>query len=134
MLNAVQVELLVGACRNSRDRFVVEALYATGLRVAELCGLRLSDLHFVPSAAHLGCQVSGAHLHVVRRDDNDNGALAKSFFPRVVPVARELVWSYNAYRAERDTVAEAAESDYVLVNCFRPPLGRALSMGSVEEL
>lgn len=39
---------LVDACRNPRDRFVVEALYATGVRVAELCGLHLSDLHFVP--------------------------------------------------------------------------------------
>lgn len=81
---------------------MVEALYATGLRVAELCGLRLSDLHLVPSALHLGCQAPGPHLHVVRREDNENGALAKSIFPRRVPVGRELVWSYNAYRAERD--------------------------------
>ena len=64
-LTADQVTALVDACANVRDRFVVEALYATGLRVAELCGLRLSDLHLVPSAAHLGCPVTGAHLHVV---------------------------------------------------------------------
>jgi site-specific recombinase XerD len=126
--------VLVEACRNPRDRFVVEALYATGMRVAELCGLRLSDLHLVPSAAHLGCQAAGPHLHVVRREDNENGALAKSIYPRVVPVARELVWCHNAYRAERDRVAEAAESDYLLVNLYRPPVGRALSPGSVEDL
>ena len=98
----------------------------------KLCGLRLSDCHFVASAAHLGCRVPGPHLHVVRREDNENGALAKSAYPRVVPVARELVWAYNAYRAERDQVPAAAESDYVLVNLFRAPLGRALSPGSVE--
>ena len=86
------------------------------------------------SAAHLGCKATGPHLHVVRRDDNDNGALAKSRYPRVVPVARALVWVYNLYRAERDAVAEAAESDYVLVNLYRPPLGRALSPNSVEQL
>ncbi len=39
-----QIGALVEACSNVRDRFVVEALYATGLRVAELCGLRLADL------------------------------------------------------------------------------------------
>jgi integrase/recombinase XerD len=125
---------LVDACRNARDRFVVEALYATGMRVAELCGLHLSDLHFVPSAVHLGCKAAGPHLHVQRREDNENGALAKSIYPRVIPVARELVWLHNAYRTERDRVPEAAESDYVLVNLYRRPLGRAMSAGSVEEL
>jgi site-specific recombinase XerD len=109
-------------------------LYGTGLRVAELCGLHLSDMHLVPSAAHLGCKVAGAHLHVVRRDDNENGALAKSVYPRVVPVTKQLVWLHDAYRAERDEVAEAAESDYLLVNLWRPPLGRALRPDTVEQL
>lgn len=129
-----QVGALVDACSNVRDRFVVETLYATGLRVAELCGLHLSDLHLVPSAVHLGCPVDGAHLHVRRREDNENRALAKSFYPRVLPVTKELVWLHDAYRTERDAVAEAAESDYLLVNLWRAPLGRALSVGSVEEL
>lgn len=133
-LSRVEVVALVDACANVRDRFVIEALYATGLRVAELCGLRLSDLHLVPSATHLGCKVAGAHLHVVRREDNENGALAKSIWPRVVPVAKELVWLHDAYRGERDVVAEAAESDYLLVNLYRPPLGRALRPGTVEQL
>lgn len=133
-LTAEQVGALVDACANARDRFIVEALYASGLRVAELCGLRLSDLHFVATATHLGCRVSGPHLHVVRRVDNENGALAKSIYPRVIPVARDLVWVYNLYRMERDAVAEAAESDYVLVNLYRAPLGRALSPDSVEQL
>jgi integrase/recombinase XerD len=133
-LTAGEVGALVDACGNPRDRFIVEALYASGLRVAELCGLRLSDLHFVASAAHLGCKVAGPHLHVVRREDNENGALAKSIYPRVMPVARDLVWAYNVYRADRDGLAEAAESDYVLVNLYRAPLGRALSADSVEQL
>ena len=133
-LSAGQVSVLADACSNIRDRFIVEALYATGLRVAELCGLHLADLHFLPSATHLGCQVAGAHLHVVRRPDNDNGALAKSAWPRVVPVTRSLVACHDAYRFERDTVPEAAESDYLLVNLWREPKGRALSLDVVERL
>jgi site-specific recombinase XerD len=129
-----EVGALVDACANVRDRFVVELLYATGLRVAECLGLHLSDLHLVPSAAHLGCKVGGAHLHVVRREDNENGALAKSFYPRVVPVTTDLVLCHDVYRAERDTIPEAEESDYLFVNLYRPPLGRAMSVGSVEEL
>jgi site-specific recombinase XerD len=134
VLSADQVGALVDACSSMRDHFIVEALYASGLRVAELCGLHLADLHLVPSAAHLGCQVAGAHLHVVRRLDNENGALAKSAWPRVVPVTRPLVACHDAYRFERDVVAEAAESDYLLVNLWRAPLGRALSPDVVERL
>jgi site-specific recombinase XerD len=133
-LTAGEVAELSDACLNARDRFIVEALYATGLRVSELCGLHLCDLHLLPSAVHLGCKVAGAHLHVVRREDNENGALAKSVYPRVVPVTKELVRCCDAYRGERDAVAEAAESDYLLVNLFRPPRGRALRPEVAEQL
>jgi site-specific recombinase XerD len=134
VLTASQVGALVDACSNVRDRFIVEALYATGVRVSELCGLRLADLHLVPSATHLGCQVAGAHVHVLRREDNENGALAKSVWPRVIPVTKALVACHDAYRFERDAVAEAAESDYLLVNLWRAPIGRALSPDGVEKL
>jgi integrase/recombinase XerD len=133
-LSAGQVGALAGACTNVRDRFVVEALYATGLRVSELCGLHLADLHLLPSASHLGCPVTGAHLHVVRREDNENGALAKSVWPRVVPVTTGLVRCHNAYRFARDAVPAAAESDYLLVNLWRPPLGRAVGPDAVEQM
>ena len=72
-LTREQMGALVDACANVRDRFVIEALYATGLRVAELCGLRLADLHLVPSAVHLGCRVAGPHLHVLRRRTTRTG-------------------------------------------------------------
>ena len=133
-LTGDQVGALVDACSSCRDRFIVEALYATGLRVAELCGLHLADLHLVPTAAHLGCRVGGPHVHVVRREDNENGALAKSIWSRVVPVTKDLVRGHDAYRFERDAVAEAAESDYLLVNLWRAPLGRALKPDAVERL
>jgi site-specific recombinase XerD len=133
-LRAGQVGALVDACTNVRDRFVVEALYATGLRVAELCGLHLADLHLLPSAIHLGCPVTGAHLHVVRREDNENGALAKSIWPRVLPATTGLVRCHNGYRFARDAVPAAAESDYLLVNLWRPPLGRALGPDAVEQM
>lgn len=133
-LTRAEVTMLVDACANRRDRFIVEALHVTGLRLSELCGLHLSDLHLVPSAVHLGCTITGAHLHVERREDNENGALAKSVWPRAVPVGRELVFFHDAYRGERDALPEAAASDYLLVNCYRPPLGRALRPDVVEQL
>ncbi len=49
-LNPRQVELLLESITESdplglRDRAILELLYASGLRVAELCGLRLEALH-----------------------------------------------------------------------------------------
>jgi integrase/recombinase XerD len=101
--------------------------------VAELCGLHLEDLHLVPSAIRLGCSVAGPHLHVLRREDNENRALAKSVFPGVVPVTKALVLLHDAYRAERDTLSAAASSDYLLVNLWREPFG-ALTPDSIEQL
>jgi len=48
-LNKKQVEALLSACDDSkpqgtRDRAMLEFLYATGLRVSELCRVRVSDL------------------------------------------------------------------------------------------
>ncbi len=134
LLSRDQAGALVDGCSNCRDRLIVELLYATGLRVSELCGLRLADLHLVPSAVHLGCEVTGAHLHVIRREDNENGALAKSVWPRVVPVTKDLVVCHDAYRYERDAIPAAAESDYLLVNLWRAPVGRALVVDGVERL
>lgn len=50
-LNPRQVERLIESVTESdplglRDRAMLELLYASGLRVAELCGLRLEALHF----------------------------------------------------------------------------------------
>jgi len=70
----------------------------------------------------------------VRREDNENGALAKSAWPRVVPVTKALVVCHDAYRFEGDALPEAPESDYLLVNLWRAPRGRALSPAAVEGL
>lgn len=48
-LNKKQIDDLLGACDGSkpqgtRDRAMLELLYASGLRVSELCGVRLSEL------------------------------------------------------------------------------------------
>lgn len=41
-----EIDALRGACRNKKDRAIIEVLLATGLRVSELCDLNLCDLEF----------------------------------------------------------------------------------------
>ena len=120
---------LLRACRSARDRLIVLLLARAGLRRGEVCGLRRGDVHLLVDSRRLGCDVARAHLHVVRRDDNPNRAWAKSRRQRVVPLDFVTVQAFDTYEFERMRVAQAADSDFLLVNLFRAPLGRADAPG-----
>jgi|JI10StandDraft_1071094.scaffolds.fasta_scaffold01846_5 integrase/recombinase XerD len=127
------VKALIGACRNSRDVFALTVLATTGLRRGEVLGLRLSDLHLLPTSAMLGCQVEGPHLHVSPRE-NSNGARVKNGRPRTVPVSSAFVHAYERYRTDRDACRQAGDSDFVLVNLYREPLGEPIKLHALNEL
>jgi integrase/recombinase XerD len=128
------VVALLRACRSARDRLAVLVMARAGLRRGELCGLRRADLHLAVDSRRLGCPTVGAHLHVVRRDDNPNGAWAKSRRQRVVPLDRLVVQAFDTYELERMTVREAGDSDFVFVNLFRHPLGAGMRPDGIGEL
>jgi integrase/recombinase XerD len=124
---------LLRACRSARDRLLVLVLCRAGLRRSEAMGLRREDIHFLPDSSGLGCDFPGSHLHVVRRD-NVNNAWAKSRHSRAVPVDRLVVQAHDQYVLERAGVADAAGSDFVFVNLFRPPVGAPMKPGAVNDL
>jgi integrase len=128
-----QIVALLRGCRSARDRLIVLLMARAGLRRGELCGLRRGDVHLLPDSRVLGCEVERAHLHVVRRD-NLNGALAKSRRERVVPLDFLVVQGFDAYECERLRVARAGESDFVLVNLFRRPVGAPMRPDAINEL
>jgi integrase len=128
-----QIVGLLHACRSARDRLIVLLMARAGLRRGEACGLHRADVHLLPDSRPLGCQVARAHLHVVRRD-NPNGAWAKSHRQRVVPLDFLAVQAFDGYEFERLSVPGAGESDFVLVNLFRSPVGAPLRPDAVNEL
>lgn len=128
-----QVAALLGACLSARDCLVVLLMARAGLRRGEVCGLRRCDIHLLPDSRALGCEVPGAHLHVIRRA-NPNGAWAKSRRQRPVPLDFVSVQAFDAYEFERLAVPQAAASDFVLVNLSREPLGAPMTPGAVNEL
>jgi integrase/recombinase XerD len=78
VLSFEEVEKLVGAPDRStatglRDAAMLEVLYATGLRVSELVGLRLGDLHL--DASYLRCVGKGAKERVVPLGGEADAAL-----------------------------------------------------------
>jgi integrase len=70
---------LLAVVNSARDRLAVTWLADSGLRVGELCGLHLADLHLRENAACGECRTP--HLHVCHRPGNPNGAQAKTKHP-----------------------------------------------------
>jgi integrase/recombinase XerD len=129
-----EFDALFRACLRWRDRFLLVLLYFAGLRVGEALGLRVSDLHFVDSAASLGCSFTGPHLHVTPRE-NQNGASVKSGRKRIVPVEVFVLQVFDRYlRRERDACPAAAACDFVLVNLWSEPLGAPMKKDRVQAL
>ena len=122
------------ACRSARDRLIVLLMARAGLRRAEVLGLRRSDVHLLLDSRVLGCEVMRAHLHVVRREDNPNGAVAKSRRQRIVPLDFVTVQAFDTYEFERMRVPRAADSDFVLVNLVREPVGVPMRLDAVNDL
>jgi integrase/recombinase XerD len=124
---------VLGACRSARDRLIVLLLARAGLRRGEAAGLRRSDVHLLVDSRPLGCPVGRAHVHVVRREDNPNRAVAKSRRGRVVPLDFLTVRAFDTYALERARVDRAAGSDFVLVNLFREPVGAPMRPDAIGE-
>lgn len=129
-----EIVAVLRACRSARDRLIVLLMARAGLRRGELCGLRRADVHLLADSRALGCETARAHLHVVRREDNPNGAWAKSRRQRVVPLDFLVVQAFDTYQLERMRVQQAAASDFVFVNLFRAPLGAPMRPDAIGEL
>lgn len=128
------VVALLRACRSARDRLIVLLMARAGLRRGEVLGLRRSDVHLLADSRALGCPVLRPHLHVVRRPDNPNGAVAKSRRQRAVPLDFLTVQAFDTYEFERMAVEAASCSDFVFVNLFRGQLGAPMRLDSVNAL
>ena len=123
----------LNSANTERDRFLALLLVRSGLRIGEALGSRRSDLHFLPTSVHLGCQERGPHVHVVRREGNSNGARAKGQ-SRVVPVSDEVVTQYREYLLERDSVPTAMTSDFVFVNLLGHHAGSPMSYSNAKQI
>lgn len=94
-----------------RDRALMEVLYATGLRVSELTGLRSQDLHL--DERHLVCSGKGGK-------------------ERMVPLGTEACeWIRRYLRDARPTLAKKGTSPRVFVNAKG---GRSLSRVAVWKI
>ena len=133
-IEADRVKDLVAAAGNTRDRFLVALVAMTGMRIGETLGLARQDMHLLADSRSLGCPIAGPHVHVRRRADNANGALAKSRFPRSIPVPDAAVTLYADYAHERHRRLGDDDGPLVFVNLYRPPLGAPLGYQATKDM
>jgi integrase/recombinase XerD len=108
-INQGDIQRLVEAPRadrreSLRDRAMIELLYATGLRVSELCSLRIADLNL--------------ELGVVRTTGKGNKQ-------RLVPVGRAAVAAVREYlNGARGALLKQKASEYLFVTARGGPMTR----------
>jgi integrase/recombinase XerD len=108
-LSVEEVELLLrqpdaSTATGLRDKAMIELLYSAGLRVSELCGLAVDDLH--PNAGSLRC-------------------VGKGNKERLVPVGRNALAVIQEYlKKARPEILGVRTSKYLFVNRSGNKLGR----------
>jgi integrase len=136
-----------GVLTSNRDVMIVTWLHDGGMRVGGLCGLRFSDLHLV---RHHPCgQRADPHIHIIGRDDNPNGARAKSFGPSglnlssdgyvvdgvIRAVSPDMISTFHAYLLDEYYPLQAlADHDQILIHVSSRTPGAALSTSGVRKM
>lgn len=120
----------------TRDRFLIDLMYRTGIRAGEALSLFTADLHFGGGSRALGCRHVDPHFHV--RVDNavENTARAKGQ-PRLLFVDEDLVEGYIDYLLERGRfLGSNDKSAHVFVNMYShdESRGRAMTYSGVKKL
>lgn len=124
ILTGEQVEKLLDACTHIRDKFLLTLMFQTGMRIGQCLGLRHCDL-----------SVEDSTIHIVPRDDNPNGARAKTRTPYIIPGMEDVMGLYTDYLIEELGALEADSlPDFVFVNLYEGEVGRPMTYAAVMSL
>ena len=119
-----QVRRLLDACTHTRDRFLLALMYETGMRVGQCLGLTHADL-----------SVEDGTLQIVPRDDNPNGARAKTRTTHTIPLPQTLLHLYTDYLVDELGALEVESlPDFVFVNLWEGEIGRPMTYAAVMSL
>lgn len=98
-----------------RNRAMIEMLYSCGLRVSELCGLKLSDLY-----------IEEQFIRVTGKGDKQ----------RLVPISARAIAELEAYFEDRNRIAiKRGYEDYIFISeRLKKPLSRITVFHIIKEL
>ncbi len=104
VLSLEEVDAIIAAIDLShrdgqRDRTIIEMLYSCGLRVSELCNLRLTDLH-----------LSDKYIRVLGKGNKE----------RLVPISPRAIRELELWFLDRNQITpRPGEADYVFISAAR---------------
>ncbi len=117
-----QVQILVNACRNTRDKFLLALLYETGMRIGEALSLQLSDI--IPVAKKITIKDRGELI---------NEAEIKTVCsPRTLDISNELANLYRVYIL--DTHTDEVDTNFVFIKLSGEQKGCPLDYKCVQAL
>lgn len=117
-----QVQQLLDACRNQRDRLLVRLLYESAIRVGEALALWVQDV-----------DVAENKLHIRDRGPLENGAEIKTIHsPRALDVSADLIDEIVAYVGIAHTAS--VETNHLFIKRQGARAGQALSYTDVDSL
>ena len=86
-LNKEQIQILLNACNNYRDKFLITLLYETGIRIGELLSLWLEDF-----------DISNKFIDIKDRGQLENNSEIKTVSsPRTVDVSQNIIDMFMKY-------------------------------------
>lgn len=117
-----QVQQLLDACCNQRDRLLVRLLYESAIRVGESLALWVQDV-----------DVAENQLHICDRGPLENGAEIKTIHsPRVIDVSADLIDEIVAYVGIAHTTEIA--TNHLFIKQHGARAGQALTYAEVDSL
>lgn len=122
VLTTEQVQILINACQNTRDTFLLALLYETGMRIGEALSLHLSDI--IPAIKKITIRDRGELI---------NDAEIKTVCsPRTLDISNELANLYRAYILDIHT--DEVDTNFVFIKLRGAQKGSPLDYQSVQAL
>lgn len=116
------IEIVLSVCRTSRDRFLVQLLWESGMRIGEALALWLEDIE--PDAHR---------IHIKDRGELENLSEIKTVCsPRVIDVSAHLINSFFDYIAEAHT--DDVDTNHIFIKLGGSRKGEPLDYSDAAAL
>ncbi|MBY6899716.1 tyrosine-type recombinase/integrase [Clostridium botulinum] len=121
-LNKKEIEMLVRACNNLRDKFLLSLLYETGMRIGEALSLWIEDF-----------DISDMIIDLKDRGQLENNAEIKTVSsPRRIDISQNLADMFMEYIAEYHT--EEVKTNHIFIKISGENKYKAMDYVDVDNL
>jgi len=121
-LSKGQIEMLVRACNNLRDKFLLSLLYETGIRIGEALSLWIEDI-----------DISDKTIELQDRGQLENNAEIKTVSsPRKIDISQNITDMFMEYIAEYHT--EEVETNHIFIKISGENKYKAMNYVDVDNL